>query len=253
MRTWKSPHFNCQFDGVVYAVFVSLGFALWENIGYVIRSGLATALIRALTAVPGHACFGVFMGVFYGAAKRFDYYHKQEKCKRCLRLSLLFPIFMHGIYDFVATMDSLFSALIFIGFVVVMFIFAYRLVKSAAQDDRFITDQDQTMPNGYGTVSGYGTGTPNGYGTGTPNGYGNGMPNGYGSGTGPYTGYRTGSTNGYGTGSYTGYRTGSSGAAGSGFGTTSSGSFGPGADEQPNRTQKPFNPPIPFDTDQNPS
>ena len=34
-RTWRSPNFNCQFDGVVYAVFVSLGFALWENIGYV--------------------------------------------------------------------------------------------------------------------------------------------------------------------------------------------------------------------------
>ena len=32
-RTWRSPNFNCQFDGVVYAVFVSLGFALWENIG----------------------------------------------------------------------------------------------------------------------------------------------------------------------------------------------------------------------------
>ena len=26
-RTWRSPAFNCQFDGVVYAVFVSLGFA----------------------------------------------------------------------------------------------------------------------------------------------------------------------------------------------------------------------------------
>ena len=28
-RTWCSDAFNCQFDGVVYAVFVSLGFALW--------------------------------------------------------------------------------------------------------------------------------------------------------------------------------------------------------------------------------
>ena len=27
-RTWRSPQFNCRFDGVVYAVFVSLGFAL---------------------------------------------------------------------------------------------------------------------------------------------------------------------------------------------------------------------------------
>lgn len=26
-RTWWSSEFNCQFDGIVYAVFVSLGFA----------------------------------------------------------------------------------------------------------------------------------------------------------------------------------------------------------------------------------
>ena len=67
-RTWKEPNFNCTFDGVVYAVFVSMGFAIIENIKYVFAYGLATALVRAVTAVPGHACFGVFMGVFYGLA-----------------------------------------------------------------------------------------------------------------------------------------------------------------------------------------
>ena len=58
-RTWYSSEFNCQFDGVVYAVFVALGFALWENISYVLMYGLGTAAVRAVTAVPGHACFGV--------------------------------------------------------------------------------------------------------------------------------------------------------------------------------------------------
>ena len=46
-RTWHSAAFNCQFDGVVYAVFVALGFALWENISYVLMYGLSTALVRA--------------------------------------------------------------------------------------------------------------------------------------------------------------------------------------------------------------
>ena len=50
-RTWWSSEFNCQFDGVVYAVFVSLGFALWENISYVVMYGLGTALVRAVTAI----------------------------------------------------------------------------------------------------------------------------------------------------------------------------------------------------------
>ena len=48
-RTWHSAAFNCQFDGVVYAVFVALGFALWENISYVLMYGLSTALVRAIS------------------------------------------------------------------------------------------------------------------------------------------------------------------------------------------------------------
>ena len=27
-RTWRSSNFNCTFDGVIYSVFISLGFAL---------------------------------------------------------------------------------------------------------------------------------------------------------------------------------------------------------------------------------
>ena len=50
-RTWNNPEFNCQYDGVVYAVFVSLGFALWENINYVLSYGFSTAIVRAITAI----------------------------------------------------------------------------------------------------------------------------------------------------------------------------------------------------------
>ncbi|MGN1164729.1 MAG: PrsW family intramembrane metalloprotease, partial [Candidatus Ornithospirochaeta sp.] len=57
-KTWNSPNFNCQYDAVVYAVAVSMGFALWENLIYVFRYGFSTAIVRALTAVPGHASFG---------------------------------------------------------------------------------------------------------------------------------------------------------------------------------------------------
>ena len=45
-RTWMTPAFNFTFDGVVYAAFVSLGFALWENISYVTSYGLDVAVIR---------------------------------------------------------------------------------------------------------------------------------------------------------------------------------------------------------------
>ena len=137
-RTWRSPDFNCQFDGVVYAVFVSLGFALWENISYVVMYGLGTAAVRAVTAVPGHACFGVFMGAFYGLAKRYDNFGDWSRSRRCRQLAVLVSVLLHGAYDFVATLEFEGYAWIFAAFVAVLFFAAYRMIKRLSRDDRFI-------------------------------------------------------------------------------------------------------------------
>lgn len=137
-RTWKDPEFNFQFDGVVYAVFVSLGFALWENISYVLMYGFGTALIRAVTAVPGHACFGVFMGAWYGLAKKYESYGMHSQSKTCRVVALLSSIALHGCYDFTASIENQNYAWIFVAFVVVMFIVAFRLVKKLSQNDRYV-------------------------------------------------------------------------------------------------------------------
>lgn len=137
-RTWKDPEFNFQFDGVVYAVFVSLGFALWENISYVLMYGFGTALIRAVTAVPGHACFGVFMGAWYGLAKKYESYGMPSQSKACRVVALLSSIVLHGCYDFTASIENQNYAWVFVAFVVVMFIVAFRLVKKLSQNDRYV-------------------------------------------------------------------------------------------------------------------
>ena len=137
-RTWRSPEFDCQYDGVVYAVFASLGFALWENIGYVLMYGINTALARALTAVPGHACFGVFMGVWYGIAKRCDLYGDARRSRRARRLCVIIPALLHGCYDFIATMETEAFVLVFLAFVLAMFIVSLRLVKRMARKDDYM-------------------------------------------------------------------------------------------------------------------
>ncbi len=137
-RTWNSPHFNCQFDGVVYAAFVSLGFALWENIAYVLRYGMETAVARALTAIPGHACFGVFMGAWYGVAKRRELAGDMEGSKRSRVFAVLVPAFLHGLYDYIATLEREDMGTIFLIFVAVMFVVAYRLTVKTARRDRYI-------------------------------------------------------------------------------------------------------------------
>lgn len=137
-HTWRSAAFNCQFDGVVYATAVSLGFALWENIGYVAMYGMGTALIRAVTAVPGHACFGVFMGAFYGMAKRYSNYGCEAQSKRCRHLAVLLPTVLHGFYDFIATSESRFSEWVFLLFVIVLFLITSRMVKNLSREDLYI-------------------------------------------------------------------------------------------------------------------
>ena len=137
-KTWNHPEFNCQFDGVVYSVFVSLGFALWENIGYVAMYGLSTAVVRAVTAVPGHACFGVFMGAWYGMAKRREGAGDPYGAANLRRHALLVPALLHGFYDFTATFENVHMGWIFTAFVVAMFITASRLVKRMAANDTYI-------------------------------------------------------------------------------------------------------------------
>ncbi len=91
---WKNPNFNEKFDGIVYAVFVSLGFAAVENILYVSQGGAGVALTRAWSAVPAHAIFGITMGYYFGIAHMYP-----ELRKSFLWKALVIPILFHGIYD----------------------------------------------------------------------------------------------------------------------------------------------------------
>lgn len=86
--------FNEPFDGIVYAVMVSMGFACTENIMYVLNSGFETAVLRAFTAVPAHATFGILMGYYMGKAK-----FSSNRLKLNLTGFFLAVLF-HGAYDF---------------------------------------------------------------------------------------------------------------------------------------------------------
>ncbi len=137
-KTLYSPEFNCQYDALVFAVAVSLGFALWENIIYVLRYGFATAVTRALTAVPGHCSFGVFMGIWYGKEKRHDI--EGELVSRNISgfLSLFVPVILHGTYDFLCSLNTERSSLCFLAFTVVLFIFSFFMVKKKSREDRYL-------------------------------------------------------------------------------------------------------------------
>ena len=132
--TWKSREFNCMFDGIVYCISVSLGFALMENILYVFNYGLNVAFVRALTAIPGHACFGIFMGVWYGMAKKAEGRAQYAQATLYRILAFLVPVLIHGTYDYLATSDNYWFFL----FIILLFFIRYRLVIHQSQNDQYI-------------------------------------------------------------------------------------------------------------------
>ncbi len=135
-RTWRDPNFNYRFDGIVYAVFLSLGFAAFENISYVMGYGLSTALIRAVLAIPGHMGFAVFMGLFYGRAKLCADTGNNVGKALNLWAAYLSAVLLHGFYDACAMIGDVMSTVLFIAFVVVMYIVVIRLVKKESLTDR---------------------------------------------------------------------------------------------------------------------
>jgi len=96
VRYYAQPKkdFNEPFDGIIYAVLVSMGFAFVENVLYVFEGGFKVGILRAFTAVPAHAVFAIIMGYFMGIAKFSN--HKIKWNLIGLGLAILF----HGSYDF---------------------------------------------------------------------------------------------------------------------------------------------------------
>ncbi len=129
-----NKEFNEPFDGIVYAVMVSMGFAATENIFYVLEGGYQTALLRAFTAVPAHATFGILMGFYMGKAKF-------SKNRIGLNLfGLLAAIVFHGAYDFFLFID--FVPGIWVGAFISLFIgivLSRKAIKHHQENSNFNT------------------------------------------------------------------------------------------------------------------
>lgn len=140
MSTWKSPDFNFTFDGVVYAVTVSLGFATFENIIYVFGTKkLSVAIMRALFSVPGHAMFAVYMGIYYGIAKLSESYMDTAGRDKNIHRGLLMAILFHGTYDFCLMTGIPVLVICFFVCEIIITFKTYKKLKLVAGADRRIS------------------------------------------------------------------------------------------------------------------
>jgi RsiW-degrading membrane proteinase PrsW (M82 family) len=121
---WRNRHFNEKFDGIVYACFISLGFAGVENILYVTDGGMSVGVTRAFTAIPAHALFGVLMGYHFGLAR----FYPKERTERLI-LALFIPILVHGIYDFILMSGHPYLLFVFIPYLIFLWLFGFRRIR----------------------------------------------------------------------------------------------------------------------------
>jgi RsiW-degrading membrane proteinase PrsW (M82 family) len=125
---YRHAEFDEPYDGIVYAVAVSLGFATLENVLYafVHTTSFSELLIRAMLPVSGHALFGVIMGFYLGKAKFMP-----SKAQTYLWFSMLFPIFWHGLFNYILLISKTYWIWFMIPFMTFLWIRALWKVDKA--------------------------------------------------------------------------------------------------------------------------
>lgn len=129
MFALKNRHFTEKLDGIVYSVFVSLGFATVENIIYIVygnsSQGLELGLSRAVISIPAHIMFAITMG-YYLSLYKFE--NKDIKNKNYYLIkSIVIPIVLHGIFDFILMIKS--KTALFVFFIYLIYLWKINLDK----------------------------------------------------------------------------------------------------------------------------
>ncbi len=159
--TRKNRNFNSLFDGLIYAVFVSLGFAALENVFYVLENGWINALMRAVMSVPGHMFFAVLMGYYYSFWHIYEKAKQQERAlkqagivskdavefsgKTYFLLSLLIPVLAHGLYDYCCAIETTVATGVLCAFVVFLYIYCFKRIKNMSKHDMEDTTYSAAM------------------------------------------------------------------------------------------------------------
>jgi RsiW-degrading membrane proteinase PrsW (M82 family) len=99
---FRSKEFNEPYDGIAYSVIIAMGFAVVENVIYVLHyQSEEVALLRMITAIPAHGTFGSIMGYYIGMAK-----FNKSKSFVFQNLSIASATLIHGLYDFFIFQDK---------------------------------------------------------------------------------------------------------------------------------------------------
>lgn len=123
---YQHSAFDHHYDGIIYAVAISLGFATIENIIYLFANGIEIAMLRAIFPVSSHALFGIIMGYYIGKAK-FTNAHPTF----CLFFALMIPVSLHTLYDYIITVREQTWLYWITPFMIVLWVIGFRKIQAA--------------------------------------------------------------------------------------------------------------------------
>ena len=149
--TKKNKNYNSLFDGILYSVFISLGFAGFENILYSLEYGFTTAFLRMITAVAIHMFCAISMGYYLTwyyvkhqakanekklkEAGIIDKKTKEFTSRIFIVMSLVMPTLAHGFYNFCYNINKTWSTVIFCMFLGFLYVFCFDRVKRMSNTD----------------------------------------------------------------------------------------------------------------------
>tara|TARA_B110000238_G_scaffold43209_1_gene46459 strand:- start:1325 stop:2002 length:678 start_codon:yes stop_codon:yes gene_type:complete len=140
---FDKPEFNEPFDGIVYAVMVSLGFATVENLVYVFiyypDQQISVAIQRMISAIPLHASCGVIMGYYVGLAKF------SSSSRILLLKGVFFATLLHAIYNyFILSENGVYSILSVLALILGIYL-ANRAIKFHQLDSQIKNNKDEVI------------------------------------------------------------------------------------------------------------
>lgn len=111
--------FNEKLDGIIYSIFLSLGFATVENVIYILFEDINIAfqvgIIRSVISIPAHMMFAITMGYY---VSKYKFSNNKMKKREYITLAILVPILLHGIFDFILMIESKLSIIVFLVYII---------------------------------------------------------------------------------------------------------------------------------------
>ncbi|HUU75695.1 MAG TPA: PrsW family glutamic-type intramembrane protease [Methanoregulaceae archaeon] len=105
---YRDEEFDEPVDGIVYGVAAALGFAMVENIMYVLEGGLAVGIVRAIASVPAHALFASVWGYTLGLAR----FRPEKERPLLIASGLAAAMVFHGVFNLLASDSEIFGLIV---------------------------------------------------------------------------------------------------------------------------------------------